>query len=68
MIINLLNLNYNFNLFSTQFNHDESMEWEDIEANDIVEKVNNKIFFVNFIFSLFILKNLLIFNFIRLMT
>jgi len=69
VIINLLNLNYNFNLFSTQFNHDESMEWEDIiEANDIVEKVNNKIFFINLIFSLFILKNLLIFNFVRLMT
>lgn len=35
------------------------MEWEDIiETDDIVEKVNNKIFFTNLIFNLFILKNI----------
>lgn len=51
MFINLLSINYNFNLFSVQFNNDESMEWEDIiETDDIVEKVNNnKIFFINLI-------------------
>lgn len=35
------------------------MEWEDIiETDDIVEKVNNKIFFTNLIFNIFILKNI----------
>jgi len=51
VFINLININYNFNLFSTQFNNDESMEWEDIiETDDIVEKVNNKTFFIHLIF------------------
>jgi len=56
VLINLINIKYNFNLFSTQFNNDDSMEWEDIiETDDIVEKVNNKIFFIHLIFNLLIL-------------
>lgn len=51
MIINLTSIKYNFNLFSTQSNNDDSMEWEDIiETEDIVEKVNKIIFIPTFDF------------------